>query len=44
MITGIVCSWNSSQGSGLVEGNNDEEYFLHISKERSGQVCVIIGE
>ena len=37
MISGIVKSWNISKGWGFIEGNDGEDYFLHISKIRLGQ-------
>ena len=40
MINGTVKSWDSSQGWGFIEGEDGEDYFLHISKVRSGQnIC-----
>ena len=38
MISGIVKSWNQSKGWGFIEGDDGEDYFLHVSKIRSGQV------
>ena len=38
MIFGIVKNWNISQGWGFIEGDDGEDYFLHISNIRSGQV------
>ena len=37
MISGIVKTWNPSEGWGFIEGNDGEDYFLHISKVRKGQ-------
>ena len=37
MISGMVKGWNSSEGWGFIEGDDGEDYFLHVSKIRSGQ-------
>ena len=37
MISGTVKSWNSSKGWGFIEGDDGEDYFIHISKVRTGQ-------
>ena len=37
MISGIVKSWNTSQGWGFIEGDDGEAYFLHVSQIRAGQ-------
>ena len=37
MISGIVKSWNISKGWGFIEGDDGENYFLHVFKIRSGQ-------
>ena len=37
MISGIIKSWNSSQGWGFIEGDDGKDYFLHVSKVRTGQ-------
>ena len=37
MIIGIVKSWNLAQGWGFIEGDDGEDYFIHISKVRKGQ-------
>ena len=37
MISGMIKSWNSSEGWGFIEGDDGEDYFLHISKIRTGQ-------
>ena len=38
MISGIVKSWNKVQGWGFFEGEDGEDYFLHTSKVRAGQL------
>ena len=38
MIFGIVKNWNIRQGWGFIESDDGEDYFLHISNIRSGQV------
>ena len=40
MIFGIVKNWNISQGWGFIEGADGNDYFLHISNIRSGQVII----
>ena len=37
MISGTVKSWSSSKGWGFIEGDDGEDYFIHISKVRTGQ-------
>ena len=37
MISGTVKSWNQSQGWGFIEGDDGEDYFIHISEVRKGQ-------
>ena len=37
MITGIVKNWDKNKGWGFIEGDDGEDYFLHISKVRPGQ-------
>ena len=37
MISGTVKSWNQSQGWGVIEGDDGEDYFIHASKVRMGQ-------
>ena len=37
MISGTVKSWNPSQGWGFIEGDDGEDYFIHVSKVRKGQ-------
>ena len=37
MITGTVKSWNLPQGWGFIEGDDGEDYYIHISKVRKGQ-------
>ena len=37
MISGMIKRWNSSKGWGFIEGDDGEDYFLHISKIRTGQ-------
>ena len=40
MISGKVKTWNPDQGWGFIEGEDGEDYFLHISKVRKGQnIC-----
>jgi len=41
MICGIVKSWSLSQGWGFIEGEDGEDYFLHVSKVRSGQTITV---
>ena len=37
MISGTVKSWNTSQGLSFIEGDDCEDYFIHVSKVRKGQ-------
>ena len=37
MISGTVKSCNTSQGWGFIEGDDGEDYFIHLSKVRKGQ-------
>ena len=37
MISGTVKSWNPSQGWGFIEGDDGEDYYIHVSKLRKGQ-------
>ena len=37
MISGTVKNWNQGKGWGFIEGDDGEDYFLHISKIRKGQ-------
>ena len=37
MISGTVKNWNPSQGWGFIEGDDGEDYFIHLSKVRKGQ-------
>ena len=37
MISGTVKSWNTSQGWGFIEGDDGEDYYIHVSKVRRGQ-------
>ena len=37
MISGTVKSWNPSQGWGFIEGDDGEDYYIHVSKVRKGQ-------
>ena len=37
MITGTVKTWSPSKGWGFIEGDDGEDYFIHISKVRKGQ-------
>lgn len=38
MISGIVKNWNQSQGWGFIQGDDGDDYFLHLSKVRPGQI------
>ena len=40
MINGIVKTWDQIKGWGFIEGDDGGEYFLHISKVRSGQSII----
>ena len=37
MLNGIVKNWDSLKGWGFIEGEDGQDYFLHISKVRQGQ-------
>ena len=37
MINGTVKTWSPSKGWGFIEGDDGEDYFIHISKVRKGQ-------
>ena len=37
MISGMIKSWNSSQGWGFIEGDDGEDYFFNIANVRRGQ-------
>ena len=37
MISGMVKGWNPSEGWGFIEGDDGEDYFIHVSKVRKGQ-------
>ena len=37
MISGTVKGWNISKGWGFIQGEDGEDYFLHVSKVRAGQ-------
>ena len=41
MISGIIKSWNLSKGWGFIEGDDGEDYFLHVSKVRTGQTISV---
>ena len=38
MIAGIVKNWDKLKGWGFIKGDDGIDYFLHISKIRTGQV------
>ena len=40
MISGTVKNWNHLQGWGFIKGDDGEDYFLHLSKVRSGQSII----
>ncbi len=37
MIQGTIKNWDPLKGWGFIEGEDGEDYFLHISKVRKGQ-------
>ena len=37
MILGTIKLWKDSEGWGFIEGDDGEDYFLHVSKIRAGQ-------
>ena len=37
MTTGTIKIWKDKEGWGFIEGDDGEDYFLHVSKIRSGQ-------
>ena len=37
MISGIAKRWNPSERWGFIESDDGEDYFLHVTKIRSGQ-------
>ncbi len=38
MIRGRVKSWNASHGWGFIQSDDGEDYFIHTSKVRMGQI------
>ena len=40
MISGTIKNWNQNQGWGFIEGDDGDDYYLHISKVRKGQKIV----